>query len=180
MTASAMRLGWWPALICLAAGISLRDCVVIAAAGPLSLCAFYSGMDTSAPVDAFRAAMRCAMAGITAILAAIGLAIAVLAAVHGVWQPSHERLFASAGALAVAIAVFALHLRGEGPAEPGVRRWVAGCVALAAGGAAAAIAWNLEWSACALPLATAMLMALAGWRLLREVASEFLLAGHER
>jgi hypothetical protein len=175
-----MRLGWWPAVICLAAGISLRDCVVIAAAGPLGLCAFYAGMDRSAPMDAFRASMRCAKAGIISMLAAIALAIAVLAAVHGLWQPSHERLFAGAGVLAVSIATFALHFRGEGPDAPRVRPWLAGCMALVAGGASAAIAWNLEWSACALPFATAMLMALAGWRLLCEVASELLLAGRER
>ena len=175
-----MRLGWWPALICLAAGISLRDCVVIAAAGPLGLCAFYAGMDRSAPVDAFRASMRCARAGIVSMLAAIALAIAVLAAVHGLWQPSHEQLFAGAGVLAISTVTFVLHFREEGPDAPCVRPWVAGCMTLAAGSAAAAIAWNLEWSACALPLATAMLMALAGWRLLREVASEFLLASHEQ
>ena len=180
MTVSAIRLGWWPAIGCLAAGIFLRDCVVIAAAGPLALCAFYAGMDRDAPVDAFRAAMRCAVAGITSILAAVALAIAVLAAVHGIWQPSHDWLFGGAGLLAVSIATFGLRCRGEETAVPSVRQGIVGCMALVVGGAVAAIAWNLEWSACALPLATAMLMALTGWRLLREVASEFLLASHER
>lgn len=180
MTASAMRLGWWPAMACLAAGIALRDCVVMAAAGPLGLWAFYAGMDRSAPVDAFRAASRCALAGMASILAAIVLGIAVLAAVHGLWQPSHERLFAGAGVLAVSIVTLGLRFRGEDKAAPCWRQAVVAGVALAAGGAVAAIAWNLEWSACALPLATAVLMALAGWRLLREVASELLLAGRER
>lgn len=77
------RMRWALSWATLAAGIALRDCVVIAAAGPLALWAFYSGMDDSAPLDAFRAAIRSAMAGASSILAAIALAIVALAAVFG-------------------------------------------------------------------------------------------------
>lgn len=173
------RTRWALPLFALAAGIALRDCVIIAAAGPLALSAFLADMDDDAPLDAFRAAMRTALAGVAAILAAIALALMTLAAVHGFWQPIHEWPFADVGILTISFATFAVYAQGEGQATLSGRQWMVRCAALAAGGAVAASAWNLEWSACALPLATATLMALAGWRLLRDVASEFLQMGRE-
>lgn len=52
------RTRWALPLATLAAGIAMRDCVIIAAAGPLALYAFLAGMDEVAPMDAFRAAIR--------------------------------------------------------------------------------------------------------------------------
>ncbi len=174
------RARWALPLATLAAGIALHDCVVVAAAGPLALYAFLAGMDEVAPMDAFRAAMRSALAGMASLLAAIALAVMTLAAIHGFWQPIHEWLYADVGLLAISCATFVLYARGEGAAALSGRQWMVRGAALAAGAAVAASAWNAEWSACALPLATATLMALAGWRLLREVASEFLEIGGER
>ncbi len=174
------QIRWALPLAILATGIAMRDCVIIAAAGPLALYAFLAGMNEEAPMDAFRAAIRSALAGVASILAAIALAVMVLAAVHGYWQPIHEWLYADVGLLAISYATFVLYARGEGYATLSGRQWMVRCAALAAGAAVAASAWNTEWSACALPLATATLMALAGWRLLREVASEFLAIGRER
>ena len=174
------RIRWALPLAILATGIAMRDCVIIAAAGPLALYAFLAGMDEEAPMDAFRAAIRSALAGVASILAAIVLAVVALAAIHGFWQPIHEWLFADVWLLAISCATFVLYARDEGEATLSVRQWMVRGAALAAGGALVASAWNADWSACALPLATATLMALAGWRLLREVASEFLAIGRER
>lgn len=174
------RTRWVLPLAILAAGIAMRDCVIIAAAGPLALYAFLAGMDEEAPMDAFRAAVRSALAGVASILAAIVLAVMVLAAVHGFWRPAHEWLMADITLLTVSFATFALYARSEGHATLSFRQWMVRGAAIAAGVAVAASAWNADWSACAFPLATATLMALAGWRLLREVASEFLAIGGER
>jgi len=171
---------WALPLVTLAAGIALRDCVIAAAAGPLALYAFLAGMDEDTPMDAFRAAIRSAVAGSVSILAAIALAVMVLAAAHGYWQPVHEWPLADAGLLAISLAIFVLYALGEEATSLSVRQWIVRSAALAAGAVAVASAWNAEWSACALPLAIAALMALAGWRLLREVASEFLAIGRER
>lgn len=174
------RTRWTLPLATLAAGIAMRDCVIIAAAGPLGLYAFLASMEEEAPMDAFRAAIRSALAGVASILAAIALAVMALAAIYGFWQPIHEWLFADVGLLTVSFAIFVLYARDEGDAAPSGRQWMVRGAALAAGVALAASARNADWSACALPLATAALMALAGWRLLREVASEFLAIGRER
>jgi hypothetical protein len=167
-------------LFALTAGVAMRDCVVMAAAGPLALSAFLAGMDEDAPMDAFRAAIRSALAGVAAILVALALAVMVLAAVHGFWQPVHELLLADVGLLTISFATFAVHAQSEGHATLSGRQWMVRCAALAVGAVVAVSAWNVEWSVCALPLATATFMALAGWRLLREVASEFLAIGRER
>lgn len=180
MSRTGTRIRWVPPLATLAAGIAMRDCVLVAAAGPLALYAFLAGMDEDAPMDAFRAAIRSAVAGSASILAAIALAAMALAAVHGFWQPVHEWPLADAGLLAISLATFVLYALGDEAALLSVRQWIVRWAALAAGVVAAASARDAEWSACALPLAIATLMALAGWRLLREVASEFLAIGRER
>lgn len=174
------RMRWALPWAILVAGIVLRDCVVIAAAGPLALWAFYSGMDNSAPMDAFRAAIRSAIAGVASILAAIVLIIIAMAAVLGLWQPNHEWLNASTGVLAVSLAAFVQLHRGEGANALSAPPWMKAWVALAAGGVLAAVVWVPGWGACTLPVTTATMMALAGWHLLREVASEFVSVGRER
>ena len=174
------RTRWALPLAILAAGIAMSDCVIIAAAGPLALYAFLASMDEEAPMDPFRAAVRSALAGVASILAAIALAVMALAAVHGFWQPIHGRDFADVGLLAFSFAIFALYSQGEDPVTLSVRQWLIRGAALAAGAAVAASAWNADWSVCALPLATAALMAFAGWRLLHDVASELLAVGRDR
>jgi hypothetical protein len=139
------RLIWALPTSVLASGVALNDCVIIAAAGPLGLWAFHSAMDANAPMDAFRAAMRTAVAGAVSILAAAALAAIALAAIHGIWEPIHEWMGADAALMVASLT-----------------------------------AWSPELSACAIPLATAVLMALAGWRLLGDVASEFLSIGRDR
>jgi hypothetical protein len=158
----------------LAAGIALRDCVIIAAAAPLALRAFYIGMDANAPMDAVRAAIRGALAGVASLMVAGALALMTLAAIHGIWQPTHDRFFAGPLLLGASILAFGLSTREEGAAATALSPWLIASAALTAGIAGTLAAQGFRWDLCALPLATALLMALAGWRLLHEVASAFL------
>ncbi len=173
-------LRWGLPLAVVTTGVVLRDCLVIAAAGVLALCAFYHGMDARAPMDAFRAAIRSALAGIASLFAAAALALATIAAIYGMWQPAHDRYFADAWLLAASVAAY-LALVDEGDASARFASWrMVAYAVLAAALFGALSAQNFEWILCALPLATAVLMALAGWRLLREVASGFLEVGPRR
>jgi hypothetical protein len=164
----------------LVAGIALRDCAAIAAAGPLALCTFYFGMAANAPMDAFRVAIRTALAGIASLFAAAAIAVMALAATHGIWQPAHDWQSAGVWLLAASIAAFALSFHEEDIAARLGPPWLIASAILAAGTAAAILAPGFQLSLCALPLATSVLMALMGWRLLREVAPGILQSGLER
>ena len=170
---------WGLPLAALTAGISLRDCLVLSAARPLALGAFYLGMDADSPGDAFRASIRSALAGIGAMLAAAALALATVAAILGYWQPSHGPILAGAGLLAVSAGAFLAISAGEGPWRPRPAVWMSALLAGAALIASGPPSVFSEWSVCALPIATSALMAIAGWRLLREVATGLLGAGRE-
>lgn len=168
------RLGPWLAAASLGAGVARRDCALIAAAGPVALAAFYLRMDAEAPVDAFRAAVRCAVAGAASLLVAASLLAAVAFAIHGVWIPDHGRHLGGVAVLAVSVGALVLTMTDEGPGAMGT--WFP---ALAAGAFGVGLAFALatdraEWSLCALPVATAALMGLAGWRLLGDVATGLL------
>lgn len=167
-------------MVTLAAGIALGDCVIIAAAAPLALRRFYVGMDANAPMDALRAAIRSALAGVASLVVAGVLALMSIAAIHGIWQPTHDRFFAGPLLLVASILAFALSNREEGAAASPLSPWLIASAALTAGIAGTLAAQGVRWDLCALPLATALLMALAGWRLLREVASGFLGNSRER
>jgi len=161
----------------LGAGIARRDCALIAAAGPLALAAFYGRMDADAPVDAFRAAVRCVAAGAGSLLAAVLLVAVVALAVRGLWLPAHDPYFVGAAVLAASVGALVRVMAEEGDAGAG--GWLLPLSA-AAGGAALALAAAVEpsgWATCALPIATASLMGLAGWRLLAEVSTGLLAAG---
>lgn len=175
--AALAHAGPWLAAASLGAGIARHDCALIAATGPLALAAFYGRMDTEVPVDAFRAAVRCIMAGAGSLLAAVLLLAVVALAVRGLWLPAHDPYFGSAAVLVMSVGVLVRVMAHESDAAAG--RWLLP-LAAAAGGAALALVAAGEpsgWATCALPIATAALMGLAGWRLLGEVGTGLLAAG---
>lgn len=180
MNAIGSRLRWVSAIGTAAAGIVLKDCLVIAAAGPLALWAFYATMNAQAPTDAFRAAVRTASAGAVSLLAGMTLALATFAAIHGVWQPAHDEFLAGAMVLAASIVGFAAIADNESPSARSVFFWLAACVAFVSIFALVVVTLGNAWSLCALPLATAALLVLVGWRLLSEVATGILEAGLRR
>ena len=167
-------MGWWPAIVCLALGVGFRDCAVIAASGPLALVAFYLRMDAKSPMDSTRAAIRCILAGAASLLAAVALLITVLAAAHGMWTPIHDTFLPGSGLLLASVGALVL-VTMEWDFEAWRSRIpLAACAALVIGVVATLLARNFDWSPCALPVAVAGLMAIKGWRLLRDVAAGML------
>ena len=168
----------WVATVALAAtGIAWRDCVLIASSGPLALSAFYAGMDASAPMGGLRAAIRCALAGIASLLAAGVLGIVATAAIRGAWIPVHDHFIATTWLFALSIGTLVLTAGEDREGRHPLRRWAIVVLSSAAGGAALLAAHDYGGSLCSASLAVAVLMAGMGWRLLREVASELLVAG---
>ena len=172
-----VRAGPWLAVASLGAGIARRDCALIAAAGPLALAAFYGRMDADAPVDAFRAAVRCIVAGAGSLLAAALLLAAVALAVQGLWLPAHDPYFMGAAVLVASVGGLVRVMADEHDAGAG--GWLLPLAATAGGAALALVAAGEPsgWATCALPIATAALMGLAGWRLLGEVSTGLIAAG---
>lgn len=180
LSAIGARLGYWPSFGTVMAGMALRDCALIAAAAPLALGAFYLRMDAMEPMDAFRAALRCVLAGGASLLASVVLVLMALAAIHGAWWPAHERFLAGGAFLLVSIGCLAIVV-GVQDVEADARRFLLIALAtLLVGVGAGYVAEGSEWSLCGFPVAIAVLMAGAGWRLLRDVASGFLGAGLRR
>jgi hypothetical protein len=168
----------WVATVALAgAGIAWRDCVVIAAAGPLALSAFYAGMDASAPMGGLRAAIRCALAGIVSLLAAVVLGIVAMAALWGAWSPAHDHFNVTAWLFGLSMGTLVLTAGEEQEGRPPLHRWSIVIASVFASSAALLAARDYGGSLCAASLAVAVLMAAIGWRLLRDVASELLVAG---
>ncbi len=175
-------LRWVVPVAAVAAGIALRDCLFLAAAGPLALGAFYLGMDARPPANALRGAVRCALAGLASIAGGAALIAAIVAALNGAWNPAHDRFHAGAWLLAASVGAYlVLSAGGMRQLAASAFRWSAfGLAVLLAVLAVIPLAAGLAWSVCALPIATAALMVAAGWRLLREVSPAMLQLGQRR
>ncbi len=158
-------------------GTAWRDCVLIASAGPLALSAFYAGMDASAPMGGMRAAIRCALAGIVSLFAAVALGIVATAAIWGAWSPVHDHFTATTWLFALSIGTLVLTAGEDREVRRPLLRWAMVILSTSASGAALMATRDYGGSLCAASLAVAVLMAGMGWRLLREVAPELLVAG---
>ncbi|MBI5716326.1 MAG: hypothetical protein HZC37_01410 [Burkholderiales bacterium] len=73
-----------------AAGLAWRECVLLAAAAVAAYRLFLWRMDVAAPMDGWRAALRCLVAGLFGMVAALTLGAAVASGVAGLWSMSHE------------------------------------------------------------------------------------------
>ena len=171
------RLLSWAAVATLAAGLALRNCVLIAASALVALQAFRAHMDANSPWQGWRAALRCALAGLVGLFGAGALLAMVGGAWMGWWEPRSDQPML--GLLVLALAAFAgwtLHPRDEGE-----RYRVANAFAMLAGGIALLFA-SLGWSAspCVFAFVTAMAVGWMGWTLLRSVAGELLMADGRR
>lgn len=177
-----LGLRWAVPAAAAAAGVVLRDCLFLAAAGPLALGAFYLSMDARPPTNALRGAVRCALAGLASLAGGVVLAAAVVAALNGAWNPAHDRFHAGAWLLAASVGAYLVLSAG------GMRQFAASVLRESALGLAVLLAVlvalpfaaGIAWSVCALPIATAALMVAAGWRLLREVSPAMFQLGQRR
>ena len=169
---------WLPALIALAGGILLRDCVLLASAGLFALGGFRRRMDQDSPQHPLSAALRCINAGLGTMLAAATLVMMLVGAWLDWWHPANDSPIAAAAVLLVSFAAFR--------ALPGTPRRLgepttsdAGMEYLMLAGALATLA--MEWLdvrliCCAGAATAAAYLAWTGWHLVHDEASFMLRA----
>lgn len=151
-----------PALV-FAAGIARFDLALASGAALLAMRAFGASMSRQAPWDAWRAAIRCASAGLGALLLAVLVLLALLLALRGWWTPGTT----SPTSAAVLVLGWALIAAAGGRAHAAAE-WA---IVAAMGVLAAGVAWT-GWQAPAAALHAAvalcgLVLAARGWRLLR-------------
>lgn len=158
-----------------ATGFAWHECILLVGAAVVAHRLFLWRMDVDAPMDAWRAGVRCVVAGLTGMLAALALSASVLAGVSGVWQVSHEHGWAALDVMAaVGLLVSAVQLDN--------RRRLTEALFWAVLIAATAI--SLEGTAAGYPLlpcavVTALIayLGLSAWRLARESGGELMRCG---
>lgn len=169
---------WLPALIALAGGILLRDCVLLACAGLFALGGFRRRMDRDSPQQPLAAGLRCINAGVGTMLAAASLAMMLVGAWLDWWQPANNSPIAAAALLLVLFAGFRA-LPGLPPrgAEPTVSNTGVEYLMLATALATLGMEWlGVRLICCAAAAAAAAYLAWTGWHLVHGDASFMLRA----
>lgn len=178
MRHNTTRLTWLPALLALAGGILLRDCVLLACAGLFALGGFRRRMDRDSPQRPLLAALRCINAGLGAMLAAAALLMMLGGAWLDWWRPANNSPITAAAVLLVLFAAFrAMPGSPPGGAAPAVSdarpEYLALLVAMATL-ALEPLGVLLVCSAGA--AAAAVFLAWTGWHLVHDDASFMLRA----
>lgn len=174
MNRDVRALTWLPALLAVVSGIALRDCVLLASAGPLALAGFEHRMDQDRPQNPLSAALRCLRAGLGAVLAAAVLALAVLGAWLDWWQPAND----SPALAAALLLAFSAATRGQPDAASlALAAAPAGPLLLLAGVSTLAFeAYGVPLVCCAAAVAAAAFLAWRGLTLLGDEAQLLLRA----
>jgi len=171
-----LALPWLAAGLALLFGVAWRDCVLVACSAWLAVHAFYARMDADAPWDGWRAALRCWLAGVGMLLAAIMLLLMVASAQLGWWSASAD-VDAELTVLLLAAGIAAFGRLGR-PIAPSYAAAL-GLAAVAAVTALLLADEGLVFARCVFAGASAVAVASMGWRLARHVAPE-LAASDER
>lgn len=161
-------------LVALVPGALWRDCVLIASGLLLALNAFFARMDRDSPWDAWRAAIRCGLAGVLSILGGVALLAMAAATMLGAWPPTSHSRDAALLVLAVSIAL-AVHA-GHGLASGGRGQACAGAALVAAAVAESAVDRGVPMAQCVFAIAAALALVWLGWRLAHDMASACLRA----
>jgi divalent metal cation (Fe/Co/Zn/Cd) transporter len=171
---SLFSLPWLAAAAVFAIGIAWRDCVLIACATLIAFHAFHVHMDSRAPWQGWRAAVRCWLMGAGGMVAGLALCAMVAAAWLDWWQPDNNHEVQTLLVLAAATAACWVS-RLAGPSI-GLRLLADVLMPLAVVTAVVARANGLQAAPCVFAALTGAGVAWAGWRLNRELASELLAA----
>jgi len=153
----------------LAAGLVLRNCVLIAACAIVALQALQFRMEVDVPGVRWAAALRRAPAGLGALSVAGALLATVVGAWLGWWQPRSDHPLAAVAVLALAAgACHGLDAGGEG-----TRSGRGAALAMLAGAITIAVA-SLGWplAPCLFAAATAAVVGRVGWKLAVSIENE--------
>jgi len=168
-------LPWLVSAAVLAIGIVWRDCVLIASSAMLAWHAFHVHMDSAAPWQGLRAALRCWLMGAAGIAAALALWLMVAAAQWDWWAPENDHALQTLFVLAAAAA--ACWIARPAAAKPGLRPLADVWVPLTIVAALFARAQGWQAAPCVFAAAVGAGVGWAGWRMSRHVAGELLAAG---
>ena len=163
-------LPWVTAAAVLGIGIAARDCVLIAMSPVFGLYAFNAGMESGAPWQGWRAAIRCWLVGALGLIAASALMVMVVGALVGWWTPANDQPARSLSVLLIATAAcWIAHGRMLG-SEYMQSLFLAPVV-----GAALAIVANaheLKLAPCVFAVLISIFTAALAWRLARHSGRE--------
>ena len=153
-----------------AAGFAWHECVLLAAAAVAAYRLFLWRMDVAAPMEGWRAALRCLVAGLLGMVSALALVMVIASGFAGLWSMSHQHATSSLAVMAVAgVLISAVQLNNA-------RRWSEALlwtllVFGAAAGFRGADAGYLLLP-CLFVAAVTAWLARASWGLARDSASE--------
>lgn len=167
------------ALILLATGLALRNCVFLGAAVLLGISAFYRHMDNLKPGQPIRVALTCIGAGTASVVTVTILGIVLLTGAFGFWPPVDTIALVAGGVLASITTLIrvALSARRRGHFELVPMEFlILAAAVLALGLAADGIGWIAWLYAGAAFAGTGMV----GWSLAGKTASALLRSGAER
>ena len=157
-------LTWLPALVAVAVGVPLHDCVLLASSAVLAMKGFRDRMDHDAPQRPLSAVLRCLRAGLASTLLAVALVAMLVAGFLDWWHPANDQPVLAGGLLLLLVAAS----RRAGKAVSSTD------VALLLLAAATLLSTGLGYplAACAFAAATALYLLWQGWLLMRHVASD--------
>lgn len=158
----------------LGAGIAWRECLLLGVAAFAGHRFFLWRMDIGAPWDAWRAGIRCVVAGVLGLAGSVAVILAIVAAQRDLWIIDHDHALQALLAIVAAGALIS-----SVQVDPSSRRreaaiWTA--LLLAAAVALEQMHRGLGFAPCTLTGALASWMAWRSWQLVRGTAADFLRA----
>lgn len=159
-----VTLTWLPALVALAVGVPLHDCVLLASSAVLAMKGFHDRMDHDAPQRPLSAVLRCLRAGLASTLLAVALVAMLVAGFLDWWHPANDQPVLAGGLLLLLVAA-------SRRASTAVSATDVALMLLAAA-SLLSTALGYPLAACAFAAATALYLAWQGWLLMRHVASD--------
>jgi hypothetical protein len=165
----------WPASLVVvtaiaAAGFAWRECVLLAAAAAAAYRLFLWRMDVAAPMDGWRAAMRCLVAGLLGMSSALALVVVIASGFAGLWTMSHRHATSSLAVMAAAgVLISAVQLNNARRCSEALF-WTLLVFGAAAGFRGAGAGYLLL--PCLFVAVVAVWLARASWGLARDTASE--------
>lgn len=157
-------LTWLPALVALAVGVPLHDCVLLASSAVLAMKGFHDRMDHDAPQRPLSAVLRCLRAGLASTLLAVALIAMLVAGFLDWWHPANDQPVLAAGLLLLLVAMSRLAGIAISAAET--------VLLVVAAAALLSTALGYPLASCAFAATVAIFLVWQGWLLMRHVASD--------
>ena len=172
------KLPWVTAAAVLVMGIAMRDCVLSAMSVVFGFHAFYADIESCAPWQGWRLALRCWLMSLFGLIAALALAVMVIGALLGWWTPANDQPQQALMVLVLALAACWI-------AQGRIPEFEYSTLVLPAAVTMAAIALmakanDLALAPCIFAMLTSIGVAAAAWRLARHTGRELAMSDGSR